>query len=179
MRSAQHVVGYINHRMTPFGGLQLQKLLYYAQGWHLAWTGRPLFDDDFEAWTLGPVVPDVWRDGALGWPIQNPAFSEDESRSLDAVIDFYRFHSGAYLSNMSHDEASPWKDARAGLTAGAPSNRIIEKRALRRYFTGQASRDDVPHRPPTELQRADDDELDDRIKTAIERWRGALDLLAR
>jgi uncharacterized phage-associated protein len=179
MVSAQHVARYIKDRQaTPFGDLQLQKLLYYVQGWHLAWTGRPLFEEDFEAWKLGPVVPDVWRAGTFGWPIQDPGFTDDEQRSLDAVIGFYRYHSGAYLSDMSHDEA-PWKEARAGLPVGAPSTRIIEKRALRRYFTGQATRDDVPHRPPAESQRADDDELEERTKAAIDRWRGALDLLAR
>jgi uncharacterized phage-associated protein len=32
--------------------LKLQKLLYYAQPWHLALNDRPLFDEDFEAWSM-------------------------------------------------------------------------------------------------------------------------------
>lgn len=37
--------------------LKLQKLLYYAQAWHLALRNAPLFDEDFQAWVHGPVLP--------------------------------------------------------------------------------------------------------------------------
>ena len=41
--------------------LKLNKLLYYAQGVFLARTGKPLFDDDIEAWDLGPVVSCIYQ----------------------------------------------------------------------------------------------------------------------
>ncbi|MDB6118895.1 MAG: putative prophage protein, partial [Verrucomicrobiaceae bacterium] len=41
--------------------LKLQKLLYYAQGFHLALTGAPLFEEDIQAWVHGPVVREVWQ----------------------------------------------------------------------------------------------------------------------
>ena len=41
--------------------LKLQKLLYYAQGFHLALYDQPLFPEAIEAWTHGPVVPDLYR----------------------------------------------------------------------------------------------------------------------
>ena len=41
--------------------LRLQKLLYFAQGWHLARFGRPLFDASIEAWPYGPAVPEAYR----------------------------------------------------------------------------------------------------------------------
>ena len=40
--------------------MRLQKLLYYAQGWHLAAFGRPLFVGRIEAWKHGPVVKEVY-----------------------------------------------------------------------------------------------------------------------
>ena len=40
--------------------LRLQKLLYYAQGWHLAAFGRALFAGHIEAWKHGPVVQEVY-----------------------------------------------------------------------------------------------------------------------
>ena len=40
--------------LTPW---KLQKLLYYAQGHHLAEFGDPLFKDDLIAWEQGPIVP--------------------------------------------------------------------------------------------------------------------------
>ncbi|MFD2419431.1 Panacea domain-containing protein [Amycolatopsis pigmentata] len=46
---------------ATLSNLKLQKLLYYAQGHYLALTGRPLFDDEIQAWSHGPVVPAVYR----------------------------------------------------------------------------------------------------------------------
>ena len=40
--------------------MKLHKLLYYAAGWHLGFTGEPLFDEDIEAWQYGPVVPSIY-----------------------------------------------------------------------------------------------------------------------
>jgi uncharacterized phage-associated protein len=39
--------------------LKLQKLLYYAQGLHLALYNEPLSKGRIEAWKHGPVVPSV------------------------------------------------------------------------------------------------------------------------
>jgi len=41
--------------------LKLQKLLYYAQAWHLVNFDVPLFGDSIEAWDFGPVIPNVYR----------------------------------------------------------------------------------------------------------------------
>lgn len=42
--------------------LQIQKLLYLCQMEHMGRNeGQPIFDDDFEAWKLGPVVPSVYQ----------------------------------------------------------------------------------------------------------------------
>lgn len=45
--------------------LQLQKLLYLAQMFHLGETGEPIFSEDFEAWKLGPVVPAVYQQAKI------------------------------------------------------------------------------------------------------------------
>lgn len=44
-----------------FSNLQIQKLLYLGQMFYLGEHGEPMFDDDFEAWKLGPVVPAVYQ----------------------------------------------------------------------------------------------------------------------
>lgn len=41
--------------------LQIQKLLYYANGWYLANVGEELFADDILAWPHGPVIKDIWQ----------------------------------------------------------------------------------------------------------------------
>lgn len=40
--------------------LTLQKLLYFTHGLHLSTTRSPLVDGYFEAWTYGPVHPNVY-----------------------------------------------------------------------------------------------------------------------
>ncbi|HHU17812.1 MAG TPA: DUF4065 domain-containing protein [Clostridiales bacterium] len=39
---------------------KLQKICYYAQAWHLALEGGPLFHERFEAWIHGPVCPELY-----------------------------------------------------------------------------------------------------------------------
>jgi uncharacterized phage-associated protein len=41
--------------------LKLQKLLYYAQGVHLALHDVALFPEEIQAWMHGPVVPEVYQ----------------------------------------------------------------------------------------------------------------------
>jgi len=45
--------------------LQIQKMLYLAQMFHMGETGEPVFDDDFEAWKLGPVLPNVYQQAKI------------------------------------------------------------------------------------------------------------------
>jgi uncharacterized phage-associated protein len=42
--------------------LELQKILYIAQMFHLgATSGSPLINENFEAWDYGPVVPELYK----------------------------------------------------------------------------------------------------------------------
>lgn len=119
-------------RLDP---LKLQKLLYYAHGWHLALTGRPLLDRSVEAWQYGPVLPDVYRAfRAFGaQPITQPAQDLVQrgaklvitpyalpsgsaeaayaDRVLDRVLEQYGSYSGVELSAMTHGPATPWARA--------------------------------------------------------------------
>ena len=38
------------YSLTP---LKLQKILYYVQGWSYVWDGKPMFNEEFEAWQYG------------------------------------------------------------------------------------------------------------------------------
>lgn len=125
--------------------LKLQKLLYYAQGWHLALKGSPLFMDSLEAWQHGPVCPTVWkRFRDFAWnPIPPSQCESDPERDLDAetrsflseVWDGYGQFTAKRLEELTHEEA-PWKDAWESDPSGSAS---IPHEALRNFFLKQAA----------------------------------------
>jgi hypothetical protein len=44
MADVRDVARYILRKHAPMSAMKLQKLVYYAQGWHLAYEGEPLFE---------------------------------------------------------------------------------------------------------------------------------------
>lgn len=60
MDVARYILTKSNKDGQPISNLQLQKMLYYIQYEFLTNYGKPLFDDDFEAWKFGPVIPVVY-----------------------------------------------------------------------------------------------------------------------
>jgi uncharacterized phage-associated protein len=123
----------------PITNLKLQKLLYYAQAWHLAFYGRPLFGERIEAWVHGPVVPPVFGDFKhYGWsPIEPVAIPPSPSAPVrvhvDCVYQTYGGFSANDLERMTHQE-DPWKNARNGLPLGAPSKAVISHESMKRYY---------------------------------------------
>jgi uncharacterized phage-associated protein len=47
-----------NETLTP---MKIQKLVYFANGWHLALKNEPLINEQVEAWPYGPVIPSLYR----------------------------------------------------------------------------------------------------------------------
>lgn len=98
--------------------LKLQKLAYYAQGFHLALNGIPLFPEDIEAWQHGPVVPALYhaykQHGSGPIPIVTELslakYSIGVQELLDEVYEVYGQFSAWKLRNMTHEER-PWIDA--------------------------------------------------------------------
>ena len=114
--------------------LKLQKLLYYAQGFHVAMCdGKTLFPESLLAWAHGPVVRKVYNRyrGQAYHPIDpNVSFSRShippEIREiLDAVYATYGQFSATKLEKMTHEE-SPWQETE-------PSS-VISLDLLRNYF---------------------------------------------
>jgi uncharacterized phage-associated protein len=123
----------------PISNLRLQKLLYYCQGWHLAVFGEPLFTGRIEAWTLGPVVREVYdhyRDNFDIRPENSVGTLELADRSkkiVEWVWERYKRFSATALKDKTHQEA-PWVETRGDLPADARSELEITPEALRAYF---------------------------------------------
>lgn len=70
--------------------MKLQKMLYYQQGFHLAYFGTPLFDEEIEAWMYGPVVPSVYDEyksyGKNGIHLDSEFEFEFENKKEEALF---------------------------------------------------------------------------------------------
>lgn len=104
--------------------MKLQKLCYYAYGCHLAWEGRPLFPDHFEAWANGPVSRALYREHRGRYTLEpgdipgDPKSLDNGERELvDFVLEAYGDLTAHQLSVMTHNEA-PWVNARRRSKAG-------------------------------------------------------------
>lgn len=119
--------------------LKLQKLVYYAQSYHLAEFKAPLFDEDMEAWAHGPVVPSLYRKyQSFGWeaiPAPDTAheFDERTHKFLQSILNLFNQFSAKRLEKMTHDE-DPWKLARGSLAPEARSEKIIKKEDMRSFY---------------------------------------------
>ncbi len=123
--------------MTP---MRLQKLLYYCQGWFLAWYGKPLFPDRIEAWEHGPVVPSVrsneWARGNGPIPDQGePEVPEAIREAVEQVWREFGEFSAAGLRHRTHQEP-PWQNHYDPDPAGRCSN-VIPVDELARFFGDQ------------------------------------------
>jgi uncharacterized phage-associated protein len=99
--------------------LKLQKLCYYAQGFHLALFDEPLFQEDIEAWDYGPVVTKLRKihahRGAEAIYPSEPAFGNPISNNkiiclLDNIWREFGNNSAGRLVDMTHAE-KPWIEA--------------------------------------------------------------------
>ena len=136
---ANTIICLSRQRGIEISNLKLQKLLYYAQAWYLAIEGRPLFDEDIEAWVHGPVVASIFRDfKRYRWqPIDCEAEVVDsrEIRNfVSNVIQRYGVFTATQLERLTHRE-EPWRAARAGLPPDASSRNIISKESMQRFYS--------------------------------------------
>ena len=141
MLKAKQVADYILSLSDPDEGdiishLKLQKLLYYAQGFHLAIFDEPLFSEPVVAWDHGPVVESLYQvykvHGSAAIPVPSEidfdAFTEDQKELLKEVYTTYGQYSAWRLRHMTHDEP-PW--------ASTSRDCEITQESMKEYFKTQ------------------------------------------
>jgi uncharacterized phage-associated protein len=121
--------------------LKLQKLVYYAQGFHLAMYGRPLFPERICPWEYGPVVPVLYHKlkGRGAAPISlndldscpHERLDNDVKKLLQEVNSVYGQFSAVRLMQMTHHEP-PWKET--------PVGSVISHDLMKRYFRTRLSK---------------------------------------
>lgn len=116
---------------------KLQKILYFIQAEFLVATNYPCFEEDFEAWSFGPVIPKVYMryrgyGGAYIPSIKNKYqdfdFSITEQIILNNVIDKCSSYSSLELTNLTKHQ-TPWKQAYI-----PKGHSIITKQSIKNFF---------------------------------------------
>lgn len=102
--------------------LQLQKLVYIAHGYYLAWKNQPLISDPVEAWQYGPVINKIYhqfknhKDAKIELPSSDFATALDCDEGAQSVIsyvlDSYGDRDAMSLVNLTHQENTPWSEIR-------------------------------------------------------------------
>ncbi len=141
--------------ITP---LKMQKLVYFAHGWHLALFERPLLAETVQAWQFGPVIGSLYRIfrhfgakpirslasvvtqyGLLPAELDREASSEEEIQRAEAVIDRvweqYGKFSASRLTTLTHSPDSPW----SRVPSKKDPERPIPDDLIAAYFKAQAA----------------------------------------
>ncbi len=119
--------------------MKLQKLIYYSQAWHIAWTDDVLFPNKIEAWADGPVCPDLFQIHRGYFRVsklrqgESKNLTADQRDTIERIVKFYGDKSPQWLSDLTHME-DPWREARRGIPDRAPSNAEITPTAMGTYY---------------------------------------------
>lgn len=122
--------------LTP---LKLQKLMFYADAWHMALFGNEIVDEQFEAWVHGPVAVSQfrrfkdyqWR--PIDAAIDKMEMTKDEKLFLADILNEFGGESAIALEKMTHSEL-PWIEARGGLPPDEPCNNKISKETTKVFY---------------------------------------------
>jgi uncharacterized phage-associated protein len=141
---ARCFVAFCNEHGDFLSNLKLQKLLYYAEGWHLALYEESLFDDEIQAWIHGPVIPSVYQHyKQYGYrPIATEdSISDDSFRSMDPhvwehiqdVWEAYGQLTSYQLEEVTQQEI-PWKEARQRFAEDDLCEAPISRESMKEFF---------------------------------------------
>ena len=123
--------------------LQLQKMTYISQMFHLGQKASPLFDEDFEAWDLGPVSPALYHelkgfgDGPVGkLPSLDPLEAKAHTDFIERVWEVVPKDSWE-LVRITHWDSGAWaKHYKRGVRDTCIPKEDIEQEYKDRWMTG-------------------------------------------
>lgn len=135
--------------------MKLQKLVYFAHAWHLAFYETPLIREEIQAWRFGPVVPEVYHEfknygnasvsrlaTELSFENNNlslfePRVDQADIKTHELIKEIWRVYgqfSPVQLSNLTHVEDSPWSVIAATYGAQLPRNIDIPNDLIKERF---------------------------------------------
>ncbi len=150
---------------NPIGPMKLQKLVYFAHGWYLAFKDAPLIHEMVEAWEYGPVISSIYHEfkefGRGNITGRATRFIKKESKNLSIPflmedspnqdLDFakslisqvwkvYGKFSGIQLSNMTHKSDTPWYKICQQHNGKPPRGLDIPEELIKSHFKEKLNR---------------------------------------
>lgn len=143
--------------------MKLQKLVYIANGWHLAITGEPLFYERVEAWPYGPVIPDLYHelkqygrkpieerlavlDLETFEPVAASVYQDEDAETVARTVEIlqrvwtsYGNFSALQLSTLTHKPDTPWDKVAKENKTSEPRGIVIREDLIRDHYLTLAS----------------------------------------
>ncbi len=133
---------YVLNSRYEITNMSLQKLLYYIEAFCQILLDIRIFSSRCEAWTYGPVYPEIYdKFKAFGREqicvdkidLTNE-IGEDCRKVIDYVLSLFGIYNGVTLKDLSHAE-DPWKNAHEGYGNRERCEEVITHQAITDYFT--------------------------------------------
>lgn len=140
--------------------MKLQKMVYFAHGWCLALLDELLVDEQIEAWRFGPVIRSLYGQfkhfgnmpiteraklykllpgEKFRLKVTTPAIPDSPEAApvrdlLDRVWEVYSPFTAIQLSNMTHQQGTPWRQVMDAHNGEPPKGTDIPAKWIRGYF---------------------------------------------
>jgi uncharacterized phage-associated protein len=134
--------------------MKLQKLVYYAHGWWLAYNPTSILSESPQVWKHGPVFKSVYhvlkpfghtpittiqKDSPFGEASRIDETDEDVMQLVDWIFQHYGKYSSWRLSEFTHEKGSPWQLVAQLNGYQVPLGTTIPDSVVKEYFQKLAS----------------------------------------
>ena len=132
---ANAFLGFAEAASCSVSNMQLQKLVFLAHGYHLAFFERPLVKEHIRAWQWGPVIPQLYKKlqkfgpGDVLEKLSVPDHVEENTEPYElikSVWNVYKDYSASQLSNLTHQPETPWTQTWENDRFGIIPNELIQ-----------------------------------------------------
>lgn len=160
-----HLVECDDQQITP---MKIQKLVYFAHGWYLAITDRPLIDEQIEAWQYGPVIPSLYdefkqygrspitsqatdlviddSDEDMSFYSHTPSIDLTDKKVISVLKKVWQVYgklTAVQLSNKTHMPGTPWRQVWGD--GNVLKGTDIDVEIIKGFFQSQAQKTQVDH----------------------------------
>jgi uncharacterized phage-associated protein len=144
--AADYFISLGEKAQRPLTPLELQKMLYFLEGLHLALTDERLFGESFQAWKNGPALPSVYKrfKNFKADPIvleQGRANYDSKIQPyivemIDLVHQVFSKFDAPKLVGLTHLPGTPWDVLRRnlGIKKGQNSEAPIDSEEIKGWF---------------------------------------------